>query len=133
MPSTALWLGLGKTSYWAIGGSPRAQVGSRNTLGLEAEILSSDPITEFGFKPLLARGATGLVAMGLQGLVVLGGEDHGIELTRFFHEYRFAFGLSRQVTKTVLGFGGSDAHRGILKEMAGLAIRRAARKGGLAA
>ena len=99
-------------------------------MGLEAGILSSDPITEFGFKPLLARGTTGLVVMGLQGLVVLGGKDHGIELTRFFHGYRFAFGLRRPATKTVLGFGGSDAHRGILKEMASLAIRRAARQGG---
>jgi hypothetical protein len=133
MPSAALWLGLGKTSYWAIGGSPRAQVGSRNTVDLETGILSSDPITELGFKSLLTRGTTGLVVMGLQGMVVLGGEDHGIELTRFFHEYRSAFGLSGQATKTVLGFGGSNAHSGILEKMAILAIRRPARQGGPAA
>ena len=56
--------------------------------------------------------------------------DHGVELTRLFHEYRFAFGLGGQATKSVLGFGGSDAHGGILKEMAILAIRRPARQGG---
>jgi hypothetical protein len=126
-------LGLGKTSYWAIGGSPRAQVGSRNTVNLETYFLSSDPITELGFKSLLARSTTGLVVMNLQGLVVLGEEDHGIELTRFFHKHRFAFGLSGQATKTVLGFGGSDAHGGIPENMAILAIRRSARQGGQAA
>ena len=61
MPSAARWLGLGKTPYWAIGESPRAQVGSRNTVDLEAGILSSDPITKLGFKSLLARGTTDLV------------------------------------------------------------------------
>lgn len=78
MPSAALWLGLGQTSYWAIGGSPKAQVGSRNSVDLETGILSSDPITELGFKSLLARGTAGLVVMDLKGLIVLGGEDHGI-------------------------------------------------------
>jgi len=91
------------TSYWAIGESPRTQVRSRNTVDLEAGILSSDPITKLGFKSLPARGTTGLVVMGLQGVIVLGREDHGIKLTRFFHGYRFAFGLSAKATKTLLG------------------------------
>ena len=48
---------------------------------------------------------TGLVVLGLQSVVVLGRKDHGVELTRLFHEHRLALGLSRQAAKSIFSLG----------------------------
>jgi hypothetical protein len=66
--------------------------------------------------------------IGLQGVVMLGRDDHGIELARLLYEHRFALGVGRKTTESVLGFSGSDSHEGLQKCLAILANDLSARQ-----
>jgi hypothetical protein len=74
----------------------------RNTSHFKARVLCSDPVPKLDLEPLLSSGTAGLVVISLQGVVVLSRKDHGIELTRLFHEHRLALGLGRQAAESVL-------------------------------